>query len=272
MAKTCTGCAATIPNGKNRCVMCGSYNWENDIVENKVIKFSDIKEKATTYIHCGPWNGTLSAQGGLVAGFVYLLGGFPGGGKSTFCLQCLEHVGSGIYVSAEESAEDVRDRADRIGFSHHDYVDFYDALEDCSIGHLMQENWQGLIILDSLQALGNKNDDDTVTFLRLCKVWAQHSKSPVIIINHATKDDPLAGLQAFQHWVDCTLSLVAPIEGKPERVLTVHKNRKGPTVTLKLWMTEQGLSVTQHGTQRLQGVTPRLSQGRTRNPAKGGTE
>ena len=261
-----------IPDGKNRCVMCGTYNWEDNTIEgNRVIKFSEIKEKTSTYIPCGPWDSLLSAQGGLVEGFVYLLGGFPGGGKSTFCLQCLEHVGKGLYVSAEESSEDVRDRADRIGFSHHDYVDFYDALEDCSIGHLMQENFHGLIILDSLQALGNGNDNDTVSFLRLTKIWAQHSKSPIIIINHATKDDPLAGLQAFQHWVDCTLSLVAPDTKSQERELTVIKNRKGPApVTLKLYMTEQGLSVTHNGTQQLHPVTSRMSQKPTPNPWKRG--
>ena len=185
---------------------------------------------------------------GLVPGSVTLVGGEPGIGKSTLLLQLLASwQGRTLYVSAEESAAQVRLRADRLGAVQPDLW----LLAETLIPHIVasiDEVQPSLVVIDSIQTIGDpelNSAPGSVMQVRGCAARLVHEAKtrgvPVVLVGHVTKDGNLAGPRMLEHVVDVVLSF----EGDRHhslRLLRAVKNRFGPTDELGLFeMAEEGL-------------------------------
>lgn len=189
--------------------------------------------------------------GGLVPGSIVLLGGEPGIGKSTLLLQAAarlaERAGRVLYVSAEESARQVRLRADRLcAVAAGLYI-----LPETSLQKVLsvaEDGAYAAIVVDSIQTLASEESTGTpgsVSQVRECAarlaVLAKTTDVPVLLIGHVTKDGTLAGPKTLEHLVDAVLSF----EGErfqSLRAVRALKNRFGPVHELGLFeMTGAGL-------------------------------
>jgi DNA repair protein RadA/Sms len=190
-------------------------------------------------------------SGGLVPGSVTLLGGEPGIGKSTLVLQIVASLAASgtrtLLVAAEEAAEQVRRRAERLGaVTEECYVmasnDLASALE--AAGQLGPQ----LLVVDSIQALGDPSFSGrhgSTTQVRECAQalahFAKATSTAVLLVGHVTKDGALAGPRTLEHLVDTVLSF----EGDRHhslRFLTATKHRFGAAGELGLFeMAETGL-------------------------------
>lgn len=171
-----------------------------------------------------------------------MLGGEPGTGKSTLCLQTAGgDVSSCLYIAAEESETDIKARAERLNIPGlTDKVEIFDALGGGWIDAALDGAPCELIILDSLPGMvGIGNDAGGMQVLRALKQHVTKNRSHAIVIDHATKDDFFAGRLALQHDVDMTLVMYA--DGKAERVIVAIKNRHGPSgVKEEIILTDTG--------------------------------
>jgi DNA repair protein RadA/Sms len=186
--------------------------------------------------------------GGLVAGSVTLLGGEPGIGKSTLLLQLLAWwPGATLYVSAEESAQQVRLRAERLGAVR---SDLWLASETTLAGVIaaIDRTAPSLVVIDSIQTIADpqvSSGAGSVVQVRECAqalvVDAKRRGVPVVLVGHVTKDGSLAGPRLLEHVVDTVLSF----EGERHhslRLLRAVKHRFGSTDELGLFeMTSTGL-------------------------------
>lgn len=189
-------------------------------------------------------------SGGLVPGSVTLLGGQPGVGKSTLLLQSLLHMGRSAPVmlaSAEESPEQVRLRAGRLGLGSEELWITPESILP-NLLEAVSEVRPEVLVVDSIQTIsdpGLAGEPGSVTQVRGCTLrLAQLAKSrgvSVIVVGHVTKDGSLAGPRVLEHMVDTVLSF----DGERHHALrTVRalKHRFGPTGELGLFeMTAAGL-------------------------------
>lgn len=188
---------------------------------------------------------------GLTPGGVTLLAGEPGVGKSTMLLQVASSWArrglTALYVTAEESAAQVKLRAERIGaLSDNLYLASENDL-GVVLGHIEQLSPK-LLVLDSVQTVSVPGADGVpggVTQVKevaaaLARVAKQHSM-PVLLVGHVTKDGAIAGPRALEHLVDVVLSF----EGDPHldlRIVRASKNRFGPADEIGCFqMTEDGV-------------------------------
>lgn len=190
--------------------------------------------------------------GGLVEGSVVLLGGEPGIGKSTLLLQgaasWASHGARVLYVSSEESAEQVRSRAERLGAA--DEKELY-VLADTNLARIVEQARRivpGVMVIDSAQMI-YKSDipagPGSVTQLRRCVAdlvyLAKASGIAVVLVGHVTKEGTLAGPRIVEHLVDVVLNF----EGDryhAHRIVRAVKNRYGTTMELGIFeMTGSGL-------------------------------
>jgi len=176
--------------------------------------------------------------GGIVPGSVILLGGEPGIGKSTLVLQIAERVSNIVlYVSGEESAEQVKMRADRLNIKTRN-LKFLSEINIDNIIATIQNIKPNLVILDSIQTVFSEELEGpsgsiskvkgATTKLISC---AKENQIPVILIGHVTKEGQVAGPKTLEHLVDTVLYL----EGDRFhnfRILRSSKNRFGPTSEL----------------------------------------
>jgi DNA repair protein RadA/Sms len=208
--------------------------------------------------------------GGLVPGSLVLLGGEPGIGKSTLALQlALQLSGLKIlYLSGEESAEQIRIRADRIGTVHDQCLILNETWLENILAYIDQEN-PSLLIIDSIQTLYSDQLESSAGTISQIRESAtrilQVTKDrgiPVILIGHINKEGNLAGPKVLEHIVDVVLQF----EGDRHyayRILRASKNRFGATSELGIFeMTEKGLReisnpseiLLSHGDENLSGV------------------
>jgi DNA repair protein RadA/Sms len=176
--------------------------------------------------------------GGLVGGSLVLIGGDPGIGKSTLVLQTAAalagKVGTVLYVSAEESAQQIRLRADRLGLPQDDLW----VLSETNLVEVLaaaDEHTPGMLIVDSIQTVfldELTSAAGSVSQVRECTArlmqWAKPRNVPVLIIGHVTKEGTIAGPRVLEHMVDAVLYL----EGErfhQYRILRAVKNRFGST-------------------------------------------
>ena len=189
--------------------------------------------------------------GGLVQGSVVLLGGEPGIGKSTLLLQVAARLaaagGPVLYVSAEESAKQIKMRADRLGASSAGVF----LLPETSVDRILEAAASArysAVVIDSIQTIASPegvSGAGSVSQVRECAarltVFAKTTGVPVVLIGHVTKDGSLAGPKTLEHLVDAVLSF----EGErfhAHRVIRALKNRFGPVHELGVFeMTGAGL-------------------------------
>lgn len=188
--------------------------------------------------------------GGLVPGSIVLLGGEPGIGKSTLTLQTILHMTdrSILYVSGEESAHQLKMRAERIA---HDGADNCMILCDTSLESIfthIKNTSPEIVVIDSIQTISTESVDSSpgsVAQVRECASallrFAKSSGTPVILIGHINKEGTLAGPKILEHIVDTVIQF----EGDQHymyRILRSTKNRFGSTSELGIYeMRQDGL-------------------------------
>lgn len=248
----CNECGYESPKWLGKCPACGAWNtfFEQKIVESKsTATGKSIKEKASPQVldnvvgrtdtrmdtGIGELNHVLG--GGLVNGSLVLLGGEPGIGKSTLILElCDKITGTGkvLYVSGEESAEQVKIRADRLGIKNSNIM-FLGETDIDVIEETILAMEPKLVIIDSIQTMYSEEitsaagtvsqvREITARIMRVCK----GHRITTIIIGHVTKDGNIAGPRVLEHMVDTVLYL----EGEryfSYRILRSVKNRFGST-------------------------------------------
>ena len=263
----CSSCGAQAPKWQGRCPACGEWN---TMVEEKIV--SEKKSKTLTPVSHGsrrtrpqliheieldeePRIKMPSAElnrvlgGGLVAGSLVLLGGEPGIGKSTLVLQNILSIRSRriLYVSGEESARQLKMRADRIGRPNDNvYIVCETSLQNIR-DHIEEVN-PGLIIIDSIQTIASDDIESvagSVSQVRECAAqllkYAKETAVPVMLIGHITKEGIIAGPKVLEHIVDAVLQFEGDRQGI-YRILRSIKNRFGSTAELGIYeMCQRGL-------------------------------
>ena len=187
--------------------------------------------------------------GGLVPGAMVLIGGEPGVGKSTLVLQNLLAIKTKtiLYASGEESAMQLKLRADRIGRGSDNLFIVCDTSLEGIFKHI-EDIQPGILVIDSIQTIASDALDSSagsVSQVRECAAqllkYAKDSGVPVLLIGHITKEGSLAGPKVLEHIVDAVLQF----EGDRQymfRILRAIKNRFGSTSELGIYeMGQRGL-------------------------------
>lgn len=287
MAKTkttyfCRSCGAESPKWMGQCQSCKEWN---TLVEEKIVKTKnerlDNKTDWRSVNDSPPGGATPSAMvgkgprpiplenvvagdvkrlespdrelnrvlgGGIVPGSIVLFGGQPGIGKSTLLLQLALQLGRKVlYVSGEESEQQIKMRADRLGG---DKTQCY-LLTETNTSKLLQHAADikpELLIIDSIQTLASPHVDSmagTVSQVRECAAelqrFAKESGIPTFIIGHITKEGSIAGPKLLEHIVDAVLQFEGD-RNYTYRILRTLKNRFGSTDELGIYqMDSNGL-------------------------------
>lgn len=212
-------------------------------------KVSEIKAMTEPRIHLPSEELNRVLGGGLVAGSLVLIGGEPGIGKSTLVLQNILSIKSKtiLYVSGEESATQLKLRAERIGRqSDNCYIVCETSLEN--IFDHIEEVQPQILIVDSIQTIATdaiESSAGSVSQVRECSAqllkYAKESGVPVLLIGHINKEGSIAGPKVLEHIVDAVLQF----EGDRQymyRILRSIKNRFGSTSELGIYeMCQRGL-------------------------------
>ncbi len=188
--------------------------------------------------------------GGLVAGSAILIGGSPGAGKSTLLLQVMCGLAaklSALYVTGEESLQQVALRAERLGLPT-DKLQLATETNIEAIIAIAQKLKPKVMVVDSIQVVHTSDLQSApggVSQVRECAAYltrfAKQSNTVVFLVGHVTKDGSLAGPKVLEHMIDCSILLEGSSDSR-YRTLRGQKNRFGAVNELGVFaMTEQGL-------------------------------
>lgn len=225
-----------------------------------VIKLADVDRIAEQRLQSGDSELDRVLGGGFVAGSLILLGGEPGIGKSTLLLQVAIHHGDKVlYASGEESAQQIRMRAERIGLQG-DGCHVLTEMSTAKILSVAEDLQPALIIIDSIQTAHNPHLDSSpgsVSQIReSASAYLRYAKSkqvPILLIGHITKEGSLAGPKVLEHMVDVVLQF----EGDRHhlyRTLRAMKNRFGSTHELGVYeMTAKGMQTVSNPSRLMLG-------------------
>ena len=248
----CNDCGYETPKWLGKCPACGAWNTitehivakESSSVAARVAsvpkseprKVQDIEEGTTRRIDIGNKEVNRVLGGGLVPGSLILLGGEPGIGKSTLSLQLAltDNSLKSLYVSGEESAEQIKMRANRLGIHNEECTVFTETLLENIVAQI-EETHPDVVIIDSIQTMSTdlvESSPGSVTQIRECAATllkvAKSNGIAIFIIGHITKDGSIAGPKILEHIVDVVLQF----EGDGNhtyRILRGLKNRFGAT-------------------------------------------
>ncbi|GMW03061.1 MAG: DNA repair protein RadA [Candidatus Hydrogenedentota bacterium] len=270
MAKTksifvCQSCGAVHSKWAGKCDACNEWNTIVEeiasqpaaherpaIVDNsKPIPISTDADGPSVRMPCGMAECDRVLGGGIVEGSLTLVGGDPGIGKSTLMLQLshyvAEHAGQVLYVSGEESFEQCRIRARRLGTLSDNLLMLTETAIDKVRQHIVDGDFS-LVVVDSIQSMytpelsavpGSVGQvrECANEFLRLAK----GNNVPIFLVGHVTKEGSIAGPRLLEHLVDTVLYFEG--EGKQVlRILRAVKNRFGSTNEIGVFeMSEGGL-------------------------------
>lgn len=259
----CQNCGSQYSQWHGQCKNCGEWNTlVEEIVEKKAPHYDILgsgKQKIVniTEVEAGTEQRlkTISDElnrvlgGGIVLGSVTLIGGEPGIGKSTLLLQlALKMKKKILYVSGEESASQIKMRADRLTDIQNSNCFLY---TETSVEKILKEakNLQpDLMIIDSIQTLQSQlieSSPGTVSQIRECSneliKFAKENNIPVILVGHITKEGQIAGPKVLEHMVDVVLNFDGD-RNHLFRLLRAQKNRFGSTAEIGIYeMITQGL-------------------------------
>ncbi|MGE4585779.1 MAG: DNA repair protein RadA [Mangrovibacterium sp.] len=253
----CQNCGASSPKWIGHCPGCGEWNSYTEEIRvkepgsfrtgyttngEKPRKLSEVQAGQISRIdtHNRELNRVLG--GGLVPGSLVLIGGEPGIGKSTLVLQLALELGGQkiLYVSGEESIQQIKIRADRLQRCNDSCYFLSETSLENIISHCEQLNPE-LLVIDSIQTMataGIESSPGSVSQIRestngILK-FAKSRRIPVILIGHITKEGSLAGPKVLEHMVDTVLQF----EGENQymyRILRAVKNRFGSTSELGIF-------------------------------------
>ena len=271
----CKNCGFEAPKWLGRCPACGEWN---TFTEEIVVKASSASAsvvanapqslpqrvseiKPSTHERLDMHNVEVNRVlgGGLVPGSLVLLGGEPGIGKSTLSLQLAltAHGLRTLYVSGEESAEQIGMRAERLGIGNEECYIYADTLLE-NILLQIQEQKPDVVVIDSIQTIFTNTIDSSagsVSQIRECAAsllkYAKTTGTSIFIIGHITKDGTIAGPKILEHIVDVVLQF----EGDGNnvyRILRGIKNRFGATFEIGVFeMLDSGLRAVENPSEIL---------------------
>ena len=260
MAKTtsvfvCQECGAKSSKWAGRCLQCGT--WESIVEEvlpataagrknssssAKPARLADVEDLQVARFSSGVKELDLVLGGGVVPGALMLLSGDPGVGKSTLVLQVASVIaakGKVLYVSGEESARQIKMRADRLGVGAVDLELLATTSADDAAALIDTGEYQ-LVIIDSIQTLVTADSSaaagapSQITLVaNMIMQSAKATHTACVIIGHVTKEGTLAGPKLLEHLVDVVLSMEGDQYGTL-RVVKASKNRFGATSDVAL--------------------------------------
>ena len=271
----CRECGFDSPKWSGKCPSCGMWNTmvEKTIRAEKPSATTSLRKSASGKSDGTPQPETLDTietteepridmrdaelnrvlGGGLVPGSIVLLGGEPGIGKSTLILQTVMQLQGQkvLYVSGEESARQIKMRADRLAQETSGKNNDLMVLCETSLENIytqIKEVQPTIVVIDSIQTISSEyveSSAGSLTQVRECAAsllkFAKESGTPVLLIGHITKDGTIAGPKILEHIVDAVLQF----EGDQHylyRILRPIKNRFGSTSELGIYeMRENGL-------------------------------
>ena len=270
-AYVCENCGQESPKWIGKCPACGQWNTFKEIKvsadtarqtathaaaqaghalrSNRPLRLSDISSHDDPRIDMRDAELNRVLGGGLVPGSIILLGGEPGIGKSTLSLQTMLHLPDMriLYVSGEESAHQLKMRAERLSPAESQSDNFLILCEN-SLEHIFEhikEEKPQLVVIDSIQTIATEDVESSagsIAQVRECASsllrFAKTSGVPVILIGHITKEGTLAGPKILEHIVDTVIQF----EGDQHymyRILRAMKNRFGSTSELGIYEMQQ---------------------------------
>jgi DNA repair protein RadA/Sms len=253
----CSECGASSPKWEGKCTSCGQWNtYQEEVISKggkgntltdswrdssrpdtspRPVKIGDIQrgQMRRFVLPNDELNRTLG--GGIVPGSLILIGGQPGIGKSTLLLQvALQAPGTVLYVSGEESGEQIRMRADRLNTTNEAcYI-----LTETDVSQVLMRAKKlepHLLVIDSIQTLNSPHLDSTpgsISQVKECtgelQRFAKETNIPVVIIGHINKEGAIAGPKLLEHIVDAVLQFEGD-RNYTYRILRTTKNRFGST-------------------------------------------
>jgi len=268
-AYVCNDCGADYTKWQGQCDNCGAWNTLSEFVvstskqaspqqrfdgyagkRTQVQSLSEVALEQMQRTESGTQELDRVLGGGFVEGSTILVGGHPGAGKSTLLLQVLCHLSremSALYVTGEESLQQIAMRAHRLGLNASG-LKMLAETDVMSICNTAGEIKPKILLIDSIQVM-YLNDIQSapggVAQVRECAAYltrfAKQTGTILILIGHVTKDGTLAGPKVLEHMIDCSVML----EGSDDsrfRTLRSTKNRFGPVNELGVFaMTDKGL-------------------------------
>ena len=265
----CQGCGFESPKWAGKCPSCNEWNtfveeviikgndkngkddWKdfNGLAKLKTVSINDVNSAEVHRIVTGDIELNRVLGGGIVPGSIVLVAGEPGIGKSTLFLQIGLQLSSivTLYISGEESEQQIKMRADRIGAGNDNFYLLTETDTQVIFKEIKKLKPQ-LVIVDSIQTLQSsfvESSAGSVSQIRECaselQRFAKETNTPVFIIGHITKDGGIAGPKILEHMVDTVLQF----EGDRHyayRILRTLKNRFGSTAELGIYeMSGEGM-------------------------------
>jgi len=290
----CQNCGNSSPRWLGKCPACGEWN---SYVEEKVEKqkTGQVKERrnsaplAITQIESeeeeriqtkiGELDRVLG--GGFVPGSVVLVGGDPGIGKSTLALQMLNRIGLSklavLYVTGEESPEQVKMRAERIGVGSDSLFVFSETQVESVIEQIDRLS-PTVVVIDSIQTIYTEDFPSaagSVGQIRECTAklmqYAKTKGTAIFLVGHVTKEGTIAGPKVLEHLVDTVLYFEGGRE-HPYRILRAVKNRFGSTNEIGVFeMQDQGLQEVKNPSEIFLSERPLGASGSVVTPSLEGT-
>ncbi|EJL72468.1 DNA repair protein RadA [Chryseobacterium populi] len=259
----CQNCGTQYSQWMGQCKNCGQWNTlVEEVVEkpsHKSLPSSKTKQHVINIVEVEaieePRIKTPSEElnrvlgGGIVLGSVTLIGGEPGIGKSTLLLQLALKMKKKIfYVSGEESASQIKMRADRLTDIQNPNCFLFTETSLEKILHEAKKLEPDFVIIDSIQTLQSQlieSSPGTVSQIRECSneiiKYAKENNTPVFLVGHITKDGQIAGPKVLEHMVDVVLNFDGD-RNHLFRLLRANKNRFGSTSEIGIYeMVSQGL-------------------------------
>lgn len=261
----CSECGYESPKWYGKCPGCGEWNTLNEELPiasvkqnlnnsmtsvNQIMALNDIVGDEKERISTGIKEFDRVLGGGIVIGSLVLISGDPGIGKSTILLQICQHLGQSkkvLYVSGEESANQIKLRANRLGVTT-DNLYILPQTNVATIVECIKEEKPDIVIIDSIQTMVYEEINSSagsVTQVRECTNIFMHTAKglgiPIFVVGHVNKDGAIAGPKVLEHIVDTVLYF----EGERNysyRILRGAKNRFGSTNEIGVFeMTGDGL-------------------------------
>ena len=258
----CRNCGFEAPKWLGKCPGCGEWNtFTEEIIsrgssqvpaavggplpESRPQRVADIRESEHRRLDLGNTEVNRVLGGGMVPGSLVLLGGEPGIGKSTLSLQ-IALAANGLrtlYVSGEESAEQIKMRATRIGIGNEECLIYPETLLEHIVAQIAEQR-PDLVVIDSIQTIYTEQIDSSagsVSQIRECAAtllkYAKSTGTSIIIIGHITKDGAIAGPKILEHIVDVVLQFEGD-SNNVYRILRGIKNRFGATFEIGVFEME----------------------------------
>jgi len=276
----CTECGCEAPRWSGRCPSCGEWNTMQEelrtpqtaavaaVPSGRVCaqKLREIDPHGEVRTSTGMKELDRVLGGGIVKGGLMLIGGDPGIGKSTLLLQICEHIGQTrkiLYVSGEESAAQIKLRADRLGVESEN-LSLLCETDLATVLAAMQTESPELMIVDSIQTMNLADvasSPGSVTQVRECTSAIMRAAKamdlPVFVVGHVNKDGAIAGPKVMEHIVDCVLYFEGD-RNSSYRLLRCAKNRYGSTNEIGVFeMRDRGLAQVENPSQMLLSGRPK---------------